>query len=101
MSMKEISPVSFGGGAERLGMVSMHSRCLPWPPDSTWSLQRWVRESKRKKTKQSCFSKHSPIHWNQNKKKKGDKSMLTLFCSHTGRHITYCFSCRLMSLFCF
>lgn len=45
MSMKEISPVSFGGEAERLGMVSMHSRCLPWLPDNTWSLQRWVRES--------------------------------------------------------
>lgn len=70
MSMKEISPVSFGGGAERLGMVSMHSRCLPSLPDNTWSLQRWVRESKRKQTN-NCLSvsKKNPIYWNKQTKK--------------------------------
>lgn len=75
MSMKEISPVSFGGEAERLGMVSMHSRCLPWLPDNTWSLQRWVQESKRKRANNHfSVSQKKPIYWNKWKK----KSMLTL-----------------------
>lgn len=81
MSMKEISPVSFGGEAERLGMVSMHSRCLPWLPDNTWSLQTWVRESKRKETTNNRFSvSKNPLFIEIRRKK--EKDMALVFFTH-------------------
>lgn len=79
----------------------MHSRCLPWLPDNTWSLQRWVQESKKKKN-HNCFSvSKNPTTINWNEKKKERQMCLHWLCSRTDRLITYCFSYRFMSFVLF